>query len=86
MAWGILSTCTGAVQSYGGLLACRFILGFVEAAYFVSGIDSTAEYALTLLNSQAAFIFCPPGTQGKNLANALPFFTLGLYCLEPSRD
>lgn len=40
MAWGILSTCTGAVQSYGGLLACRFILGFVEAAYFVGLCDA----------------------------------------------
>lgn len=35
LAWGILSTCTAATKSYGGLLACRFILGFVEAAYFV---------------------------------------------------
>ncbi|KAJ5361139.1 MFS general substrate transporter [Penicillium brevicompactum] len=34
MAWGIVSTCTAATKSYGGLLACRFILGFVEAAYF----------------------------------------------------
>lgn len=32
--WGFISGCTGASQSYGGLLACRFILGFVEAAYF----------------------------------------------------
>lgn len=35
LAWGIISTCTAATKSYGGLLACRFILGFVEAAYFV---------------------------------------------------
>lgn len=34
--WGVISTCTGAVQSFGGLVACRFVLGFVEAAYFVS--------------------------------------------------
>ncbi|KAJ6079707.1 MFS general substrate transporter [Penicillium canescens] len=34
LAWGVISTCTAATQSYGGLLACRFILGFVEAAYF----------------------------------------------------
>ncbi|KAB2581349.1 Major facilitator superfamily [Lasiodiplodia theobromae] len=32
--WGVISTCTGAVQSFGGLVACRFVLGFVEAAYF----------------------------------------------------
>ncbi|GLI78080.1 hypothetical protein PoHVEF18_006379 [Penicillium ochrochloron] len=34
LAWGIISSATAATQSYGGLLACRFILGFVEAAYF----------------------------------------------------
>ncbi|KAJ5802991.1 uncharacterized protein N7503_005441 [Penicillium pulvis] len=32
--WAIVSTCTGAVQSYRGLLALRFILGFVEAPFF----------------------------------------------------
>ncbi|KAJ5041159.1 uncharacterized protein L3040_005710 [Drepanopeziza brunnea f. sp. 'multigermtubi'] len=32
--WGIISTATAACQSYGGLVACRFMLGFVEAAYF----------------------------------------------------
>lgn len=35
LVWGIISGATGASQTYGGLLACRFILGFVEAAYFV---------------------------------------------------
>jgi len=34
VVWGIVSTCTGAVQSYGGLVGVRFTLGFVEAAYF----------------------------------------------------
>ncbi|KAJ4302725.1 hypothetical protein N0V90_001615 [Kalmusia sp. IMI 367209] len=32
--WGILCGATGAVQGFGGLVACRFLLGFVEAAYF----------------------------------------------------
>ncbi|OJJ34608.1 hypothetical protein ASPWEDRAFT_52774 [Aspergillus wentii DTO 134E9] len=32
--WGIVSACTGAVQNYHGLLALRFILGFVEAPFF----------------------------------------------------
>jgi hypothetical protein len=36
VVWGIISGATAASQTYGGLLACRFILGFVEAAYFVS--------------------------------------------------
>ncbi|KIM96487.1 hypothetical protein OIDMADRAFT_33131 [Oidiodendron maius Zn] len=32
--WGVISGATAASQTYGGLLACRFILGFIEAAYF----------------------------------------------------
>ncbi|QSZ28666.1 hypothetical protein DSL72_003165 [Monilinia vaccinii-corymbosi] len=34
MVWGVVSGATAACQTYGGLIACRFILGFVEAAYF----------------------------------------------------
>lgn len=34
IVWGIISGATGAVQGYGGLIAVRFCLGFVEAAYF----------------------------------------------------
>lgn len=33
--WGAISACSGATQSYGGLIAVRFMLGFVEAVYFV---------------------------------------------------
>jgi len=32
--WGVVSGCMGAVTSFGGLLACRFILGIIEAAFF----------------------------------------------------
>jgi hypothetical protein len=35
VVWGVISGATGGVQSYGGLIATRFFLGFVEAAYFV---------------------------------------------------
>lgn len=28
-AWGLVSACTSQVTSYGGLVACRFLLGFV---------------------------------------------------------
>ena len=34
ITWGIISTSTAAAQSYGGLIAIRFLLGFVEAAYY----------------------------------------------------
>ncbi|KAI5854472.1 pantothenate transporter liz1 [Tricharina praecox] len=32
--WGIISGATAGVSSFGGLVACRLILGIVEAAYF----------------------------------------------------
>ena len=32
--WGTVSACTGAVQNYAGMVALRFILGFVEAPFF----------------------------------------------------
>jgi len=34
IVWGIISGATAACQNYAGLIACRFFLGFVEAAYF----------------------------------------------------
>ena len=30
IGWGIVSMCTGFTKSYGGLLACRFLLGLLE--------------------------------------------------------
>lgn len=35
IVWGVISTLTAATHNYGGLVANRFFLGFVEAAYFV---------------------------------------------------
>ncbi|KAL2844996.1 histidine phosphatase superfamily [Aspergillus pseudoustus] len=32
--WGVIATLTGIVQSYGGLIACRVLLGVVEAGLF----------------------------------------------------
>jgi len=34
IVWGIVSGCSAATHSFGGLVAVRFCLGFVEAAYF----------------------------------------------------
>lgn len=37
IAWGLVTTCTSQVRSYGALVACRLILGLTEAP-FVSGV------------------------------------------------
>lgn len=34
VSWGIIATLTGIVQSYAGLLACRVLLGALEAGLF----------------------------------------------------
>ncbi|KAL9008582.1 MAG: hypothetical protein Q9173_006311 [Seirophora scorigena] len=34
VVWGVISAATAAANTFGGLLAIRFFLGFVEAAYF----------------------------------------------------
>jgi hypothetical protein len=36
--WATVSTCTGAVQSYHGMIVLRFFLGFVEAPFFRKSI------------------------------------------------
>ena len=33
-AWGLVSLLTSQVKSFGGIVACRFILGIVEAPFF----------------------------------------------------
>jgi MFS family permease len=33
-AWGLVSALTSQVKSYGGIVACRFILGLLEAPFF----------------------------------------------------
>lgn len=34
IAWGTVSACTSQVKNFGDIVACRFILGFVEAPFF----------------------------------------------------
>jgi hypothetical protein len=51
--WGIISGATAGCQSYSGLVACRFMLGFIEAAYFVSLIPLLVIFAMHKLTDIA---------------------------------
>ncbi|SPO02185.1 related to nicotinamide mononucleotide permease [Cephalotrichum gorgonifer] len=42
--WGILCACSGAVHSFGGLLATRFLLGFVEAAFYPGALATLSAW------------------------------------------
>ncbi|KAF7366717.1 putative pantothenate transporter [Mycena sanguinolenta] len=52
--WGVVSATTGTVQSYVGLVLCRFFLGFIEAIffpgalYYVSMFYNRKQYAFRL--------------------------------------
>ena len=50
--WGAISACTAAVNSFGSLVACRFMLGFVEAVFFPG-----AFYFLSVFYSRQQIAF-----------------------------
>lgn len=57
-AWGMISTCTGAVQSAGGLYAVRFMLGFVEACFYPGAIFLLSSwYKRSELGVRCAFLY-----------------------------
>ncbi|KAH8698005.1 MFS transporter [Talaromyces proteolyticus] len=57
--WGIISTATAGVQSYGGLIAVRFSLGFVEAAFFPGCLYYlSAWYTRRELGLRTAILYC----------------------------
>ena len=55
LLWGAISTCSGTVSSYGGLVATRFCLGFVEAAFLPGALLILSKWytrrELTLRNA-----------------------------------
>lgn len=44
LAWAAVSGCTALVQSYGGLVACRFILGIVEAPFYPAATYTLSSF------------------------------------------
>lgn len=80
VVWGIISTSTAACQNYGGLIACRFMLGFVEAAYFVSLLtrEQTKVHLLMATRSPDVSTTYPVGTLGKNSDSELQSSTRAL--------
>ncbi|TPX15851.1 uncharacterized protein E0L32_000185 [Thyridium curvatum] len=57
--WGVLCACAGAVHNFGGLVAARFLLGFVEAAYFPGCmVCLTAWYTRKELAFRTALLYC----------------------------
>ncbi|MCJ1252059.1 hypothetical protein MMC30_009297 [Trapelia coarctata] len=56
--WGVISAATAAAESFGGLLAIRFTLGFVEAAYFPGCLFFLSSwYTRTELGFRTALLY-----------------------------
>lgn len=77
--WGAISACTAAVSSYGGLLACRFMLGFVEAVFFPG-----AFYYLSMFYNRKQIAFRTAILySGSQLGNAFgTLFAIGITELD----
>ncbi|KAF8247751.1 MFS general substrate transporter [Wilcoxina mikolae CBS 423.85] len=77
ISWGIIATLTGTVQSYSGLLACRLLLGAVEASLFPGlAIYLTLFYTKTELALRIGYLFVSAalaGATGGLLAYAIGF-------------
>lgn len=63
--WGIIATLTGITQSYGGLLACRVLLGVVEAGLFPGFlVYLTLFYSKRELALRTGYLFSSAATAG----------------------
>lgn len=59
LLWGIISTLSGNVHSFGGMVAVRFFLGFVEAAFLPGALLILSKwYTRTELTKRNAILFC----------------------------
>lgn len=84
--WGVISTLTAAAQNFGGLIAIRFFLGFVEAAYFPGclfllsawytrkelAFRSAILYSGSLISGAFAGLIAAAITDGLDGAHGLP--------------
>ena len=59
MVWGVISTLTGVVHNFGGMVATRFLLGFIEAAFLPGALLILSKwYTSRELALRNAILFC----------------------------
>jgi MFS family permease len=73
--WGIISACTAAVQNFSGLVAARFFLGFVEAAF----LPGVVYYISLFYNRQQITLRTAIFYTGSQIGNAFrPLLAIGI--------
>ena len=66
LVWGLISTLTGLVQNFAGMVMIRFFLGFVEAIFLPGALLILSKwYSRKELTIRNAILFC-----GNLIANA----------------
>lgn len=77
VGWGLVATLMGVVQNYGGLVACRLILGALEAGLFPGMISYlTFFYTKREIALRVGYLFVSAaiaGSMGGLLAYAIGF-------------
>jgi MFS family permease len=59
LIWGMISTCSGVVTNFSGMVATRFFLGFVEAAFLPGALLILSKwYTRRELTKRNAILFC----------------------------
>lgn len=59
LVWGLISTLTGIVQDFTGMVVVRFFLGFVEAAFLPGALLILSKwYTRRELTTRNAILFC----------------------------
>ncbi|KAJ5542683.1 Major facilitator superfamily domain general substrate transporter, partial [Penicillium sp. DV-2018c] len=65
VAWGIIATLTGITQNYAGLIACRILLGVVEAGLFPGFITYlTLFYSKREIALRTSYLFSSAAVAG----------------------
>ncbi|KAH8894005.1 MFS transporter [Thozetella sp. PMI_491] len=71
--WGIIMTCTGFVQNYGGLVAIRFFLGLFEAGFFPGAILLISKWYLPDETQQRIALLYTSAATGGAFSGLLAF-------------
>lgn len=65
VVWGVVSGCSGAVQNFAGIAACRFFLGIAEAPFFAGvAFLFSGWYTRSELGFRLGLFFCAAMVSG----------------------
>lgn len=74
----------GAVNSFGGMVACRFLIGFVQAAYYPGCVATlSAWYPRAELGVRVGLLYTGAMGAGAFAGKSLSVFVVEQCCIDP---